>query len=828
MHDEKHEVIKFPPQIPLKVFTHKLGKVDKHWHPGIEILMVLNGSLNITIDNKESFILKDDDVIIINSNSIHELTSEGAIIIAIQIDLSRFENFNENFDDIWFKCNSANDNNKVRYNKLKNIIATMIKINAGLNLGKDFRNISMSYYLLSYLIDEFKTEKNKVKTNNSVYLERISRILNYVEQHYAANLTLNEIAEMENLSVPYFSSFFSKYMGVGFTEYYINLKLDHAIEDLIKTDHSIESIAVNHGFSEPHAFVRAFKKYYKTLPSLYRKENKHVAPEKSNKFVNYLSLQPKDYLKYLAKYLEKDVIVEQKREDTELININNLSYDEPIKELNHNFKKFTSVGRAREILDNDIQKYLIEWQETIGFEYIKFHGIISDDMMFCYRESGKLQFNFSLIDKVLDFLISIDLKPLIQLSFMPEVLAKHPEKRIFSSPFIISPPNDWKEWELLVKTFINHIKDRYGINRIRQWLYCVWNEPDTSDKMFGFEQDKAFYTMYEITHREIKKIEPLLQVGSPSLLLITDINREWGFKFLKWAVSKDVAPDFLNIHYYSDQFFTSQDSGFINFTNTKYSLSQDPAHFNKFIKNTRTLFTTCGLENRPVYLTEWNFSVSHRNLLNDTCFKSCYILKNLLDNYDKLDSFGYWHLTDMIYENPIPDKEFHGGMGVYSKSGIKKSVAYAFEFASRLGDELISSGEGYFITRKKDQIQVITYNYIHFNNLFADGEIFDMSYTNRYSAFDMNKKLDLSIKIDNVNFNRVDIKEYYINTIEGSAYDKWISSGALEPNRDEVEYLKKVAVPGYQRYQCKIEESTLNYNVQLQPLEIRLAIIESF
>ena len=74
-------------------------------------------------------------------------------------------------------------------------------------------------------------------------------------------------------------------------------------------------------------------------------------------------------------------------------------------------------------------------------------------------------------------------------------------------------------------------------------------------------------------------------------------------------------------------------------------------------------------------------------------------MKNLLKNYDRLDSFCYWSLTDLIRENPLPPNQFHGGLGIYTSSGLRKGVFYVFYFANMLGDELIASGDGYFITR---------------------------------------------------------------------------------------------------------------------------------
>ena len=72
-------------------------------------------------------------------------------------------------------------------------------------------------------------------------------------------------------------------------------------------------------------------------------------------------------------------------------------------------------------------------------------------MMVVSRTDGNLAFHYTLVDQVVDFLISIGLKPLIQYSFMPRELAADPNKTVCYSPFITSPPRAMSEWELLVE-----------------------------------------------------------------------------------------------------------------------------------------------------------------------------------------------------------------------------------------------------------------------------------------------------------------------------------------------------------------------------------------
>ena len=829
MLDERHEIIEFGPHIPLKIFIHKLGSVSKHWHSSLELLMVLEGNISITVDG-ETWQLKDEDVILINSNSIHEIHSEnGAVMIAVQIKLSLFNQFQTDLTSIVFDCNSATTPDFKRYANIRFAIASLIQANSYHSDGTDYMNYSLSYYLVSQLLENFKSNASETLQKQQKYMERLTRIINFINEHYAENFSLSDLAAMENLSVPYLSQFFDKYMGVKFIQYYTGIKLEHAVSDLISTKDSIETIAMRNGFTESHAFIRAFKKQYQMLPSAFRKQqaqNPTLTAHAND--INYLLLEPSNYLQALTKYLSTNDLSAHSMPSAvhkELV-VSDIPVTETLTPLRHTFKTFTSVGRAAELLDRNIQEMLIDLQKNVGFRYIKFHGILSDDMMVVSRIGQELRFTYTLVDQVLDFLLSIQLKPLIQLSFMPKELAENPDKTVCYCPFITSPPADMKEWNFLIEDFTRHLIERYGLDEVKQWPFTVWNEPVTSKKMFGFGDDALFFRFYKHTYDTVKSVCQDIQFGSPSMLYIENLgNADWIYRFVGWCQENNCLPDFMNIHYYADIILpTSGDDFFLNKA-TASCFPQITDDFSLFIGGVKKIFKTLGLQDKPVYMTEWNFTMSHRNLISDTSFKTCYIMKNLLKNYDRLDSFCYWSLTDLIRENPLPPNQFHGGLGIYTSSGLRKGVFYVFYFANMLGDELIASGDGYFITRKGDSYQIITYHYIHYGDLFAAGELFDITETNRYTAFDTTKSFDISLQLTEVANGNYNVKEYFVNRHHGNAYDIWLEMGAIPLSPKDTDLFRGLCVPGFHQSRLYAEKHALTYTAELEPFEIRFAEI---
>lgn len=409
---------------------------------------------------------------------------------------------------------------------------------------------------------------------------------------------------------------------------------------------------------------------------------------------------------------------------------------------------------------------------------------------------------------------------------MPKELAENPDKTVCYCPFITSPPADMKEWNFLIEDFTRHLIERYGLDEVKQWPFTVWNEPVTSKKMFGFGDDALFFRFYKHTYDTVKSVCQDIQFGSPSMLYIENLgNADWIYRFVGWCQENNCLPDFMNIHYYADIILpTSGDDFFLNKA-TASCFPQITDDFSLFIGGVKKIFKTLGLQDKPVYMTEWNFTMSHRNLISDTSFKTCYIMKNLLKNYDRLDSFCYWSLTDLIRENPLPPNQFHGGLGIYTSSGLRKGVFYVFYFANMLGDELIASGDGYFITRKGDSYQIITYHYIHYGDLFAAGELFDITETNRYTAFDTTKSFDISLQLTEVANGNYNVKEYFVNRHHGNAYDIWLEMGAIPLSPKDTDLFRGLCVPGFHQSRLYAEKHALTYTAELEPFEIRFAEI---
>ena len=148
------------------------------------------------------------------------------------------------------------------------------------------------------------------------------------------------------------------------------------------------------------------------------------------------------------------------------------------------FKFCVGAGRANEGLRADWQRQLTIAHRECGFEYIRMHGLFTDDMGVYREERGVPQYNWQYIDELYDFLHSIGMKPFVELSFMPSALASG-SKTIFWWRGNVTPPKDMTKWANFIKAFVEHERDRYGDAEVRTWYFEVWNEPNLSGFFSG-------------------------------------------------------------------------------------------------------------------------------------------------------------------------------------------------------------------------------------------------------------------------------------------------------------------------------------------------------
>ena len=96
-----------------------------------------------------------------------------------------------------------------------------------------------------------------------------------IEQGFAANDSLSDLARTAGMSVSGFTANFRKEFGLSVGEYRQILRLDYAADLLANTKMSMEDIAVESGFYDSNHFIKLYRRHFGVSPARSRKIQKH-------------------------------------------------------------------------------------------------------------------------------------------------------------------------------------------------------------------------------------------------------------------------------------------------------------------------------------------------------------------------------------------------------------------------------------------------------------------------------------------------------------------------------------------------------------------------
>ncbi len=398
---------------------------------------------------------------------------------------------------------------------------------------------------------------------------------------------------------------------------------------------------------------------------------------------------------------------------------------------------------AATALREDFRKQLMECRKQIGFRYLRFHGLFDDDMSVLSKSifTGEYILSFTNIDNIYDFLLSIGMKPFVEIGFMPECL-KSGNETIFHYKANITPPNNKEIWNWLVKEFITHLIDRYGRDEVRSWYFEIWNEPNLDGEnglaggRFWSGNMDDYFELYRNTVTVIKSVDPMLRVGGPATS-----NNAFIPQTIEFCRKNHLPIDFISTHHYPTDvvlgYGVEDSKNFVKqFNGTDKSdvsairkLLQHYLTFQADIweKVDRGVLTDMAkrakseAQGLPLFYTEWN---SLSGIQSDGPFGSSFIAKTVLDNIGIVDGCSYWTFSDIFEEKGMPNLAFHGGYGLMTMQGIKKASYRAFELLHRLPERKYQTNLGngtvdcYFFPDERDNtLKIIAVNH---NSLLHD------------------------------------------------------------------------------------------------------------
>lgn len=785
-----------------QLFIHDNLESEENIHSEVEVLFVLEGAVDITVEQKTSH-LKADDIFVVNPNKKHVLKviGENQLLMRLLIDYQMAcETFHS--QDVLFWCDSTSSENE-RYNELRRLLKYLLKHKVETeNYQETFGFLADCYSILNQLSVNFMVKSADLQGSEEGdrYEERLYQINNYINSNYDQPISMKELSEKLYLSNGYLSRFFKKNYGMSFANYLTNVRIFHAADELLYTDVPVTRVAYDCGFTSAALFNKVFKKEYGVTPTEFRKQ----AAQKEKKQVD-LEKQKK-----LERRIEERIIQEELEEFHEEGESRVKFVDGIFSVLNPREFQFywgdtINFGSASNLLNSANREHLIILQRALNFRYVRFWNMFSEPF---YIRADQYEYDFSQIDSILDFILEQGMKPYIELGLKPKIIHYEAGRGVKSEE--TEEVFSFKQWNNLMQAFMRHLSTRYGQNVLDEWRMELWFEEDLREDRTEWEN---YYKKFEITWHAVKECNQKIELGGYGIKM--DYGGEQRLEFLtKWA-QKSCIPDFISIMYYGyergkdgkDMYAkrTTDDDGFIH-----------------KLRREKERLRVAGLGHLPIYICEWNLTPSVRNYINDTTFKGAYLIKNIIDLYGEVQSMGYGAGSDRQYAFYDTAEMLFGGTGLITKEGILKPAAFALEFMNRLFPYFIGKDRNYLISTDCHNNygivchnqQILNYNYY----LTAETEL---EKDCMWKYYEGRQRLQLRIQLRDVEEGMYRVKVYRISFLYGSVLSIWGSMGYENAlSRNDIKYFRRICEPNMTIKKLESVQGNLLIDEELQANEL--------
>lgn len=259
-----------------------LTTVPWHWHDEFEFIMITEGAAPVQVE-ETTIELMAGDAVFINSGALHNIDHGKTVEARYHSLVFHARLIGGSIDSIfWQKLITPLIQDKsFRYLHLSHSISWQADLinnmseawQAVVNKKDDYENFTR--YSLSKAF-RLLNNNQKVPDAETSYRERLSVertkvMIQYMEEHYSEELSLDVIADSAFISKSVCLRCFRQVIGTTPIRYLVQYRIEKAAERLTETDEKANEIAISCGFSDISYFSKCFREMKGLTPLNYRK-----------------------------------------------------------------------------------------------------------------------------------------------------------------------------------------------------------------------------------------------------------------------------------------------------------------------------------------------------------------------------------------------------------------------------------------------------------------------------------------------------------------------------------------------------------------------------
>lgn len=277
---KQHGTLLFPVEYYYVDGQHPRYQMSFHWHNEWELLRILDGTMQITLDH-EQYSMKPGDIVLIRGGVLHGGEPKNCIYECLVFDLYGIFRSLEMvkpylrpfYRQTCLPQSFYPADNPCPATEIVNELMTAF---AKKERCPELETVGGLSRLFAWIQSSGSYESLPNQENASSHTNRIKPVLEYIENHYNAPLTLDNLADVAGMNPKYFCRIFRSLTHHSPVDYLNFYRIEQAAYLLDSTDLPVTEVGNRCGFEESSYFTKVFKKYKGTTPICYRRNLRSV------------------------------------------------------------------------------------------------------------------------------------------------------------------------------------------------------------------------------------------------------------------------------------------------------------------------------------------------------------------------------------------------------------------------------------------------------------------------------------------------------------------------------------------------------------------------
>lgn len=265
-----HETVQHNPDVGVRFYYSKMdepGLVPFHWHRSLEIIYVIHGELTFTLNHAMTQI-SDGQFIVVPSGAIHAVSNTPNEAYVLQIPIDFIKNYWPDPENTTFNLDLTDSD----YQKIADYFPVLGDIYDTKIPGYPFIFQATILQMLFALFTTFSAPVTTPETKK----DHLKEVLGYINDHYAEQLPISELADMFSYNPNYLSRLFKQEIALSPVQYIYQVRLTHFYQDLLQTDEPVKELLTKNGLTNKRMAMQYFKTEYGTTPLQARKQHSEL------------------------------------------------------------------------------------------------------------------------------------------------------------------------------------------------------------------------------------------------------------------------------------------------------------------------------------------------------------------------------------------------------------------------------------------------------------------------------------------------------------------------------------------------------------------------